>query len=1458
MEHGIIEELQNSNLVAASTVKMLEVANTNKQAVYLARSSNWSTVDTALTAGGYDSGTLGAIQNYVNNGYYVLVPKVGTNAVSTLANGWVGYGYEARQAATNGSATVSIMRIGGGYFGGYVNNQFAVPNSVYTSTTGQNQPNAYTQTGLFTYNQSTADPVDTADGTYQVENTDLTVGQAEPKGIALTRYYNGTRRFSSVGGMTGGWIHNYCVSANNVSAPQAILGGTTPQQAVSMFTATAAAVALYNGGAPDAKNWLTTALIAKWAVDQLTKSGVSVNLGKDTVQFVQQPNGVFTPPANTIATLSGTPSAYVLQMRHGNKFTFNSSGYLSTIVDQYNNTLNLTYNSSNWVSTVKDWSNRHTLTFNYSGSPLRLTSVTDGSRTVNYGYGNTYSSQGDLTKFTDAQGNTNGYIYDTNHDITATIDGQGRVVVTNVYNTQGELTTQYVQGNTNKTWLIDWSGYTTTEFDPAGDQQVFSYDNQGRLISSGDALGNVTQTIYDGQNHVIETISPLDETSQSFYDGNNDLIQTVDALGFTNQFIYDGNNNLIKAVDPLGNPTGYGYNIEFSLTGQTNGAGDYVTYAYNSDGTLHTRTDSGGTTTYGYNTLGQLNSVTYPNGLGTNTFAVSYAGDVTNKVDGRGFATAYQFNSLRQLTNTVTPTNVVMKIAYDPEGNQASVADPRGNIASSSWSATRKLLSSTLPAMPQGTPIVTNIYDNRDWTIKSLDPLQNAITNAYDLNGHVISQTDPVLRTTQFQYDDDGRKTATINGASETNRQTWDGKGELIALIDGAGHISTRAYDGAGNQIVPTNRNSNPWHFSYDGANRLTNTVTPLGHSTTVVFNHQGLPTLITDPMLQMTTNSYDAKGRLTNRADNVASTLYTYDANDNRTSIVERGNTNSWAYDAYNHVSSYTDVYGNQIQYRYDASGNLTNLIYPGGKNVYYAYDSNNHLTNVMDWSGRTTSLTYDLDGHLTGIYRPNGTYRTIHYDSAGEATNILEQMANGLPIALMRYHWDLAARMSLDFVAPLPHTNSPPTRNMTYDADNELATVDSSPVSMDYDGNLLSGPLTNDTFATYQYDARNRLTNAAGVADFYDAANNRIAQTYGTNSIEYVINPNAKLPQVLERIKNGVTTYYIYGQGLLYQITEAATGTNTVTYHYDARGSTIALTGDNGLVTDRMEYSLYATVTYHVGTSDTPFLFNGRFGVMTDPNGLLYMKARFYNPFLCRFLNPDPLGFSGGMNFYAYANGNPASMADPAGTDASSVSTSANGDTITYQPNSTPQDLSDPFGIKAAQAALDAENDWFGKTMDALAYAGAFVDMMKNNFGQTFLGTTPQQTDIALLGFAPEFGVAEGGGVQLTQQGLDVVGNHLAQFDEFAPNTQMMQNLQEAFDAGQPVTGANANFYLHETSEAAFMGNGLSYDAAHAAALEQYGVSPFSLYTPEVIQANPTLFNNAWRTAAGLPPNP
>jgi RHS repeat-associated protein len=1283
LEHGMIEQLQNTNIVAASTVKMLEIANTNGQAVYLASSNNWSSIQGSLV--NYGSALNQIYTNFINQGYYVLMPANGSNHVSSTAGSWAGYGYEARQAV-NGMATSSQMIIAGGYHGGYASDPTALPDPSYTDFTGDNQPTYFDTTPVSTPAPTTADPVDTANGTFQVENTDLSLGQAEPRGITLSRYYNGTRRFSNPAGMAGGWIHNYAVTANNVAAPQACLGGTTPAQAASMLTATAAAIATYNGGYPNAKNWLTTALIAKWGVDQLAKSGVSVNLGKDTLQFVRQPNGVFIPPANCTATLTQSGSAFSLLQRHANTFNFDSLGRLTNIVDQYSQPLTVAYlnSTSSLPQTVTDWKQRK-FTFNYTGS--QLTSVSDGTRTVSYGY----SAAGDLNSFTDAEGKPSTYIYDTNHQITATLDVQTRLVVSNVYNTQGRLTTQYTQGVTNKTWLIYWSGWQTTEFDPAGGEADYFYDDQGRLIGQRDALNHLAQTFYDGQNHVIQTVSPLNETNQFFYDGKNNLIETIDPLGFTNQFVYDGNNNLIKTIDPRGNPSTFGYNAQFSLTGQTNGAGDWVNYTFTTSGalagTLASRTDSGGTIQYGYDsTYGQLNSITFPGSLGSESFVTSPLGDVTSHTDGNGNVTTFKFNNRRQLTNSIAPTNILTTIAYDPVGNAASVTDPRNNVSSNSWSATRHLLATALPATSQGTPTVTNIYDNRDWLIRSLDPLHNPTQYTNDADGRLIAATDPVQRMTTFSYDADGRKLAVVNAANETNSQTWDARGSLIRLTDGAGHFFTRAYDAAGNQTLLTNRNGKKWQFQFDGANRVTNTISPLNHSTALVFNHQGLPTLITDPASQTTTNSYDAKGRLTGRADSVGTTTNGYDANDNLTSVIESNKTNTWTYDAYNRVSSYKDISGNLIQYRYDASGNMTNLIYPGGKNVFYAYDSNNHMTNVTDWAKRKTAISYDLDGHLTGITRPNGTQRTLGYDAAGQLTNIWEQMANTLPIAWCRFNWNSNATVQWEFAAPLPHSVTVPTRNMTYDDENRLyqfqgPTMGSlQPVGVDADGNLTSGPLTNDTFVAYTFDARNRLKNVGGVTNTYDAINNRIGQTVGTNTTTFVVNPNAKLPQVLMRIKNGVTNYYIYGAGLLYQVTETATATNTLTYHYDYRGSTIALSGDNGLVTDRIEYSAYGLTTFRAGTNDTPFLFNGRYGVMTDPNGLLYMRARYYNPYLCRFVSPDPSGFGGGLNFYAAFNGNPVSMTDPAGLDAV-----GNNQTTSWLTdlNAPPANLNDPFNL-------------------------------------------------------------------------------------------------------------------------------------------------------------------------------
>ena len=79
-------------------------------------------------------------------------------------------------------------------------------------------------------------------------------------------------------------------------------------------------------------------------------------------------------------------------------------------------------------------------------------------------------------------------------------------------------------------------------------------------------------------------------------------------------------------------------------------------------------------------------------------------------------------------------------------------------------------------------------------------------------------------------------------------------------------------------------------------------------------------------------------------------------------------------------------------------------------------------------------------------------------------------------------------------------------------------------------------------------------------------------------------------------------------------------------------------------------------------------------------------------------------------------------------------------------------------------------------------------------------------------------------------------------------AENSAMISRIESSLKSGNALTGADLNFYLHELKEASLMQGGMSYGAAHQAALDFYGASPYSVYDPSVIQKFPEVFNSNW----------
>jgi RHS repeat-associated protein len=103
---------------------------------------------------------------------------------------------------------------------------------------------------------------------------------------------------------------------------------------------------------------------------------------------------------------------------------------------------------------------------------------------------------------------------------------------------------------------------------------------------------------------------------------------------------------------------------------------------------------------------------------------------------------------------------------------------------------------------------------------------------------------------------------------------------------------------------------------------------------------------------------------------------------------------------------------------------------------------------------------------------------------------------------------------------------------------------------------------------------------------------------------------------------------------------------------YDFNAIGSTIAMTDSSQNMVNKYAYDPFGNVANQVEAVTQPFKFVGQFGVITEPNGFYYMRARYYDPSVGRFISEDPIGFGGGdVNLTAYVGNNPVLLVDPDG---------------------------------------------------------------------------------------------------------------------------------------------------------------------------------------------------------------
>lgn len=180
-----------------------------------------------------------------------------------------------------------------------------------------------------------------------------------------------------------------------------------------------------------------------------------------------------------------------------------------------------------------------------------------------------------------------------------------------------------------------------------------------------------------------------------------------------------------------------------------------------------------------------------------------------------------------------------------------------------------------------------------------------------------------------------------------------------------------------------------------------------------------------------------------------------------------------------------------------------------------------------------------------------------------------------------------------------------------------------------------------------TMVYDASQRVTltsttTGSGTASFaYDGDGLRTTVTTAGTTVHDTWDRQSSLPVLID---DGITAY-IYGPSDLPVEQVGSSGTQWC--FGDAQGSTITLTDSTGGVGGTCAYDTWGRTTTHTGT-DTSLQYDGQ---ITDTlTGLIYLRARYYDPTTAQFLSVDPL-VARTLAAYLYAGNNPLNRSEPVG---------------------------------------------------------------------------------------------------------------------------------------------------------------------------------------------------------------
>jgi RHS repeat-associated protein len=961
-------------------------------------------------------------------------------------------------------------------------------------------------------------------------------------------------------------------------------------------------------------------------------------------------------------------------------------------------------------TTVFDSGDRKAATVSSSGA--RSTNVYDAQNgrllamidPFGYRTSYVYDAVGRRIAVQDALGNRSSTVYDVidrpivsidplNRRSTTVYDVVGRVQAK--VNPLGERTT-YVYDAVNRpvsvmnplafvsTTVYDLSGNVIANVDPLGNRTSFAYDLSGRRITVINPLGVRSTTIFDSAGRVSATVDPVGSRTTNSYDAGNRLIQITNGSGFLITQVYDTSNRLIGTVDPLGNRTSTTYAISSR-------------YMVTSD-PLNRRT------TQSYDTSGRVIATADPLGFRTTT-TYDAAGRSWYVQNARSFITTSVYDALGRLRANVDALGNRTTFAYDVARQQVSVTDPMGRVTSSVYDGAGRSQASVDMLGQRNTAV----YDAAGQSIASVNALGQRATTVYDRGGRVSAIVNPLGFRTSFSYDAASRQVEVKDARGHVSTQVYDAADRGIAAVDALGNRTTSQYDALGLVTKVTNAQGYSKTMSYDVVGRMRSQMDPLGRIVTMSYTNAGELLETLDARGIRTTNTYDLPHRIIRRRyPSDAPVTISYDGVGNQTQIKDAAGTWDFGYDGRNLMTSVRDPASIRLTYTYNATGQRTLIQTPVG-NFTYSYDAVGRMSSLINPEAFRTSYSYDAANRETKKELGNNTLATTEYDAAGNVKTVTNKQTGGTVITSHEYLYDgVGNRTQVT-------ENGGATVKWGYDATNRLTSeirtgASGFATTYTYDG--VGNRLTqrkNGLTTTYTYDRADQLTisrDASGITTYsYDAAGNqtlvvtpsrqRYTSTWNNqNQRAKVVEPDGTITSAVYRFdglrykreESSVTKKFVYdGQNYLLE-TDATNGitlalTNkpeaygnlvsqrvklapttwaTVFHHFDALGSTAAITSESAATANTYLYNAWGEVISSSEGIFNNFKWHGELGYYFEDEGALdkyYVRARYYDIATGIWLSQDRLfigqtvGRTTYFHLYEYAGLSPLVNLDPSG---------------------------------------------------------------------------------------------------------------------------------------------------------------------------------------------------------------